>query len=275
MTRALWFYKVTRPVQFIAAAFGTWVVALLSNGPDPVSSNKVAASVAMGLTVLAASIFHYGAANRMYARKVWDLVKVENPAGLIVTGLVIFVASCLVAAVYLPWECSAIATIDAIIVVLYARVLSKRWITKNTVIAFACTTPILMGWLAGHRLHPVVPYAIAISFSAYLAREIVKDIQDIRANQGIRVTLPIQIGVVGAMRIAGIFAALSAIVTASLFGVFHPSLAMGLLILFATGEFILVAHHLFVRQEPARIHQDITRGIYALILSVVVLALPE
>ncbi|MEK7584344.1 MAG: UbiA family prenyltransferase [Patescibacteria group bacterium] len=274
MTTTVWLYKVTRPVQIIAAASSTWVAALLSNGPDPFSSNKVAAAAAMGLGVLAASIFHYGAANRMYARKVWDLVEVENPAGFVAIGIVIFTASCAIAVIYLPWECSAIAIADAIIVVLYARILSKRWVTKNTVIAFVCTTPILMGWWAGHRLHPIVPYAIVIAFSAYLAREIVKDIQDIRANEGIRVTLPIQLGIIGAMRIAGIFAAVSAVVTASLFGVFHPSVATGLLIIFAIAEFTLVAHHLFVHQEPARIHQDITRGIYALILSVVVLTLP-
>ena len=69
-------------------------------------------------------------------------------------------------------------------------------------IAFVCASPILLGWFAGHRLNPSVPYGITVTFFAYLTREIVKDIQDREANHGYRHTLPLWLGATTARKIA-------------------------------------------------------------------------
>lgn len=186
--------KVARPDQCLIAALATWTIALLSNGHDIWSANKVAAAMTILIEVMGASIFHYGAARKMYARKYWDLVEGSRPWILVTVGSLLMIIAVSIAFHYLPRICFWIAMADTLSISLYARVLSKHWVTKNTVIAFVCTTPVLMGWLAGNHIHPALPYFFVIVFFSYLGREIFKDINDIEANNGIRITLPIWLG---------------------------------------------------------------------------------
>jgi len=186
--------KVTRLDQCLIAALATWVIALLSNGHDWWSVNKIAASMTMFIGVMGASVFHYGAARKMYARKYWDLIDGSRPWILITVGSPLIITAVSIAFCYLPRICFWIAIVDTVSISLYAIILSKYWITKNTVIAFVCTTPVLMGWLAGNHIHPALPYFFVMVFFSYLGREIFKDINDIEANKGLRVTLPIWLG---------------------------------------------------------------------------------
>lgn len=204
--RSLTFWlKVTRPLQVIATMLGAWIVALLSNGPLWLTSTKLAAAGSMGLCCLGASLFHYGAAHRMYARKQWDFVEVDRPEVLVGFGLTAMFAAIGLAWLFLPRICVVISAFNLIAIVLYARVLSRTWLTKNIVIGLVCTTPVLVGWLSGHRINPALPYLIGIILCTYIAREIIKDIHDLQANNGIRVTLPMRIGIRSARLIAAGF----------------------------------------------------------------------
>lgn len=273
METAQWLFRVTRPVQFLAAACGAWAVAVLSNGPDPFTSNKLAAAVTMGLFVCGASVYHYGAAHRMYARKLWDLIEVRRPEILVVAGFATFAAAIGVAWCYLPWSCIALILFDVVAISLYAQYLCKRWVTKNAVIAIVCTTPVLIGWWAGSHGHEIIPYGTAIVFTAYFAREIIKDVMDIKANEGIRVTLPMLLGTQGALKVAGSLALASTAITVFMLselklpmvttvGVTVTVLALGR----ATAE-------MFFREIPQRAQKDITVGIWALIVSMLWLGL--
>ena len=195
--------QVVRPQLIMIAAFTTWVAAMLSNGPHWFTVPKLASPAAIGLAVLGASLFHFGAANPMYTRKsevlsVGHLVRL----GLILLGLASLIAAVYLTFVYLNRACQLIVLLDVIIVVAYAGILSKHWLAKNLLIAFVSISPILLGWFAGHQLHPSVPYGICTTFFVYLAREIVKDIQDRVVNNGFRLTLPLWLGVMPARRIA-------------------------------------------------------------------------
>ncbi|MEK7570410.1 MAG: UbiA family prenyltransferase [Patescibacteria group bacterium] len=193
--RSLQFWiKVTRPMQALLGGLATYIVATLSDGQDWFAPVKLAAAGVMFMGVAGASIFHYGAAHQMYARKDWDRIEVRQPALLIsLGGLMMFMSSALALAI-LPSICFWITTFNAVAVSCYARWLAKHWVTKNVVIAFVCTTPVLIGWLSGQHTHPALPYLTVATFFAYWTREIIKDYLDMKADDGIRVTLPLWLG---------------------------------------------------------------------------------
>lgn len=195
--------KIVRPQHMLLAAISTWVIAMLSNGQHYFTTAKLASPIVMALSVMGASLYHFGAANPMYTRKSETLsVRPTVRIALIAFGLAILIGAVYMSSAYLNPACRRIVSIDAIIIVAYAGILSRHWLTKNLLIAFVCASPVLMGWFAGDRLHPAVPYGITVTFFAYLAREIVKDVQDRKANHGYRHTLPLWLGLVPARRIA-------------------------------------------------------------------------
>ncbi|MDP3964976.1 MAG: UbiA family prenyltransferase [bacterium] len=203
--------KVSRPHHCLAAGLAAWVSALLSNGTEWLTMTNLAAASSIALGCLGASVFHYGAANRMYARKYWDLIPLDNPICLQRVGLAFMLTSVIIAVVMLNLFCVIVTFYNTVAIILYARWLAKHWASKNLVIALVCTTPVLLGWFSGHRLNPVVPYGLGAVFCAYWAREIIKDVSDIRANQGIRVTLPIWLGIKQARKVAGGFQCISVV----------------------------------------------------------------
>ena len=188
--------QVVRPKLILIAALSTYVVAMLSNGSHWITSAKIASPIAIALSVLGASLFHFGAANKMYTRKMEVLhASYFVRVALVILGLVSMFGAVRITFTYLNPACQLIVLLDAVIVIAYAGILSRHWLTKNLLIAFVCVSPVLLGWFAGHRLHPSVPYGIFTIFFVHLAREIVKDIQDRVANNGLRLTLPLDLGV--------------------------------------------------------------------------------
>jgi len=207
MTRSLTLcFKMTRPHLIVLATLSTWVVTRLSGGPNTAPTLQIVAPVVMALSVLGASLYHFGAANAMYAKKN-EALAVRNPWGrlaLIIFGLVGILVAVVVTFHYLNRLCQAIVVVDATIVVFYARVLSRHWRTKNLPMAFVDISPLLLGWFCvGYRPYPGVPYGASAAFFAYLAREIVKDVQDIEVDRGFRATLPLYLGVALTRVIAG------------------------------------------------------------------------
>lgn len=196
--------KITRPSQCILAGLATWVVALLSNGAQWATISKLAAAATIFFSVLGASLWHYGARADVYAKKHYDLVLVKNPGRLLHVGSISFSISILFAILFLPWICAIIAALNMLIIFLYAKHLDQFWPWKNLIIAFVCTTPLLIGWMSGKHLHPVVTPMIIASFFIYLTREILKDIQDREANHGLRFTMVMDLGIPASLRVAGL-----------------------------------------------------------------------
>ena len=211
--------QVARPKLMLLSGLSTWVVAMLSNGPYWFTTPKLASPLTIVLTVFGASLYHFGAANTMYTRKSETLsISRLTRWSLIVLGSIGMGAAVSLAFSYLSTACQLIVIFDVAILMAYAGVLSRHWLSKNLLMAIVCISPILLGWFAGYRLNPNVPYGIAVTFFAYLAREIVKDIQDRRANCGYRHTLPLWLGVDPARRIAaGVLAV--ALVILVIFGI--------------------------------------------------------
>jgi len=196
--------KITRPTQCLLGGFAAWIVALLSNGPTWFTLEKIAVGAVISLSVLAASVWHYGARADVYARKHWDPVFVKKPRILMCAGAAIFLASILLAWIELPSACTFVATFNAAIIFLYARRLDRYWPWKNLSIAAVCITPLVLGWFSGHRLNPIVPPLILATFLVYLCREIFKDVVDLEANRGKRFTMVMELGPSAANRIGGV-----------------------------------------------------------------------
>lgn len=264
-----WLYKIVRPPYLLASAGGTWVVAIICNGPDMLSVNKLAAAACMALSFLASSIFHYGAAHEMYKAKWYDPVDIPSPTGFILTGASLFIASIFLACLYLPASCVGLMVFNAIAIGLYGVLLSRTWVMKNIIIASICSTPIVLGWWAGSHAPPILAYALGTIFFAYTAREMMLDIRDEQANrQRKRRTVPIVFGVTGTMRVAG--------------AVMLVSACFGLLLAFKTNAspvviipailgvflFIAVATILFTQSTPGQARKMITAGTYCFMLSV-------
>ena len=268
MSSLKFWIKVTRPIQCLLAACATWVIALLSNGPMWFTTEKLAAAGLMFVSTLGASVYHYGAANKMYARKTWDLVEVEYPKRLVLFGALCLVTAIAIAVFFLPAICIWITVISANIIVCYARFLSKHWATKNVVIAFVCTTPILIGWLSGHRMHPAIPYFAGFAFFGYWSREIIKDLQDIKANHGIRVTLPMWIGPKRAMLLASCFTVCGIACLVKISSIFfHAHVFVLMSYLAAVAIFAYVAFLLAKNSHVMRLPSLITLGNACLLLS--------
>jgi len=196
--------KITRPLQCLLGGTTAWTIALLSNGPTWFTVEKVAAGAVISLSIVASSFWHYGARADVYAKKHWDPVFVKRPWVLMCAGIITFLASVILAAIFLPAECAAIAILNAIVIILYAKRLDQLWPFKNISIAAVCVTPLLLGWFSGHRLNPIVPSIISATFFVYLSREIFKDVVDIEANRGKRFTMVMSLGPIAAQRVGGV-----------------------------------------------------------------------
>jgi 4-hydroxybenzoate polyprenyltransferase len=188
----------------IFAGVAAWIVALLSDGPAWFTVPKLAAGLVMALSILGASVWHYGARADVYRKKHWDLVIVESPRLLMFLGAVAFLASIVLAWIFLPISCCLIAVFNTVTIAIYARILDRYWPWKNLSIAAVCVTPLILGWFSGHRLNPILPSLISTAFFFYLAREIFKDVVDIEANRGKRFTMVMSIGTPAALRVGGV-----------------------------------------------------------------------
>ncbi len=192
-------YKLIRPVLPISSGLAAWIIAQ-SCGAQLEQSLAVAASIA--LSTIGASFYHYGGANWMYARKS-DRLEFKDPETLRLVGLGIFCLSIAVAVIWLPKQCVLICLFNTLAIAAYSAKLSSHWITKNITMSLISTTPIIIGWYAGAMTHRIVPWAIGLAALAHLAREIIKDVKDILANEGKRITLPMVLGTEHALQISG------------------------------------------------------------------------
>lgn len=193
-------YKLFRPVLPISSGLAAWIVSRACGAGVEESS---AAALSIGLSTIGASFYHYGGANWMYARKS-DRLKFKDPEAIRLIGLGIFCASVAVAVIFLPKQCVLICLFNTLAIAAYSAKLSSHWLTKNLTMGIVSTTPVVIGWQAGSETHAIVLLAICLAALSNLAREIVKDVKDILANEGKRITLPMVLGKEEALQCAGI-----------------------------------------------------------------------
>ncbi|HLF23356.1 MAG TPA: geranylgeranylglycerol-phosphate geranylgeranyltransferase, partial [Burkholderiales bacterium] len=100
--------------------------------------------------------------------------------------------------------------VDALLLVLSALVLMVAYEARlkffgfsgNVAIALLTGAPFVMGGIAVGRLEPALAVFSGLAVLANLGREIVKDVEDVAADTGVRRTLPMRIGIRSAARVA-------------------------------------------------------------------------
>jgi 4-hydroxybenzoate polyprenyltransferase len=262
----MWYlmYKLFRPILPLSGGLAAWIVARAC-GADLYSSIAAAATVA--LSTIGASFYHYGGANWMYARKS-ERLKFADPQVVMLSGLVIFSFSIAIAVQWLPKQCVYIALFNTIAVAAYSAKLSSHWITKNLTISLVCATPVAIGWQSGQFTHPLVPWALAIAVLAHLAREMIKDVKDVIANHGRRVTLPMVLGTGSVLQLAGSLLLIVGVMMIFLLR-FTGGILQQAMVAISVTLFFLTAGQLIIHKQARRSETAITMGIFAVLLALV------
>lgn len=234
-------YKLIRPIIPLSSGLGTWIIARYCEAPF---EQALAAAISIALGTIGASFYHYGGANWMYARKS-ERFKFKDPEIIRLIGLGIFSVSICIATMYLPKQCVLICVFNTFAIAAYSAKLSSHWTTKNITMGIISVTPIVIGWQAGTVSHPIVFWTIGIVCIVHLSREIIKDVQDIVANEGKRVTLPMILGTEQALQISGILLLIGSILSLVFLqfteSIFQTTMAITSTIIFAlTGATLLI-----------------------------------
>ncbi|MFA5184410.1 MAG: UbiA family prenyltransferase [Patescibacteria group bacterium] len=260
----MWYltYKLFRPILPVSGGLAAWIVSQTC-GADFQLSLAAALTVAFG--TIGASFYHYGGANWMYARKS-ERLQFKDPQVIMLIGLVIFSLSIVIAVQWLPKQCVYIALFNTIAVAAYSAKLSSHWITKNLTMSLVCATPVAIGWQAGHLTHPIVPWALAIAMLAHLSREMIKDVKDIIANNGRRVTLPMVLGTDRVLQIAGSLLLIVGVMMISLLR-FTGNIFQQTMVAIAVTLFVLTAWRLILRKQARRSETVITFGLFCILLA--------
>jgi 4-hydroxybenzoate polyprenyltransferase len=257
-------YKLLRPGLPLSAALSAWIASQVCGAN---TSTSLAASATIALSTIGASLYHYGCADKMYVRKS-DWYNFQDPKLLMILGLSLFCASVVVAVEFLPKTCVYVALLDTLAVAAYSAKLSAHWTTKNLTMSAVCTTPVILGWQAGNSTHPMIPLAILVAALAHLAREMVKDTKDIRANHGLRVTLPMLIGIPKVLQIAGILLVVAAGIVISLFRYTQEPIAQAMFAC-SIAILLLTAYYLLKKKEPGQGETAVTASLFCLMLALV------
>jgi 4-hydroxybenzoate polyprenyltransferase len=186
--------RLARIKFVLASGFATWCSYQVSHKP---------AGGDRGLALAGASLYHYGTAWHMYHNKrEWVRVN-HNLLRLAGVCLLIFGWTC-IAVVKPPIGAVLTYLADYLIIAFYFHHLAPRWQLKNVSIALACTSPFLFGYFFGPGEYPAMRWWFQAVFCLFLAREVLKDVQDMNADFGFRRTIPLRFGWVPARWFAGL-----------------------------------------------------------------------
>lgn len=129
-------------------------------------------------------------------------------------------------------------------------------------------TPVVMGWQVGEFTYPIVPRAMLIAFTAHLAREMIKDVQDIKVNQGRRITLPMVLGPERVMQLAGASVLFTAVLSMDAVRFTGTLFAQGLIGL-SVMAFLVTAAQLILFKEPKKFKTVITLTMFCTMLALI------
>ena len=190
------YLELTRPVNAVAAGLLTAIGAFVASGLD---IRPLPVAAAIGATIAATA--GGNAVNDYFDREIDRVNRPDRPIprgavpprGAIVFATVLFVVAAGLAAV-LPRLALAIAVVNLLALVVYTELLKGLPGVGNLVVACLGGSTFVFGAAAVGRPAVAVPLS-ALAALATLAREIVKDVEDIEGDreEGLR-TLPIAVG---------------------------------------------------------------------------------
>jgi geranylgeranylglycerol-phosphate geranylgeranyltransferase len=153
-----------------------------------------------------------------------------------------------------------LVVISASSLLTYAAFLSRKLLVGNTIVAFNTALAFVFGEaaFAGTFFSREISVLFLLAFFSTLAREIYKSIEDMKADKGLRITLPIAFGVKNSALLAGAFVLLSIIVSPIpyLLGIFGLNFLAGVVI--ADLFFVYIAYSGLMEKIPERFKTQAT-----------------
>ena len=187
----------------IAAFLGAFVVA----GRD-IGSHAVDVAVAVAVVFV-----FTGAGNSLNDYLDAEIDKVAHPERPIPSGAIarvrakqlssVLFGAAVLLSIYIGIYSLTIVIISLVLMVAYEFSLKKSGLSGNLTIAWLTASLFLYGAVSAGSIVPIWAFFVT-SFLATLGREIIKDVQDMDADRGIRKTLPMAIGPAGSMAISSI-----------------------------------------------------------------------
>ncbi len=260
--------KVTRLYQCVIAGLASWITAVLCEGSTWITQQNVVAFGVSTFGCLGAFLMHYAIRHDTYKSKWKDVHHQYRPALFLHLGAYTFAFSMTVAALFLPLVCLFIVTINFAALYIYATVI-RHWSWKNLIASFLCITPILIGWFAVQHTNPVIPFLLVSAFCMYMAREILKDMEDLDVDRGKRFTMVMRFGPIATMRVASSFLFV-AVLFYGLAAVTIPHHSMSVIIPFVIGAilfFQFALRLLLAREYTSQDYRTIDAGVVMLMLA--------
>lgn len=208
-------WRLIRPANALVAAIAAWAGALLAGAPAAPSLPVAAAALAA---------FAFAAAGNV-RNDMGDVAidRLAHPGRPLVTGEVSwlharamalgFYLFALGAALQVSWWGFLLVLAAVPVMEGYERWGKARGLPGNLAIALLAAAPWVLGAMAAGRVGPA---ALAVALLAALAtagREVLKDIEDARADEGHRRTLPMRVGARRAAHVAAGFLGAAALLS--------------------------------------------------------------
>lgn len=186
---ALDFVKMLRPLNCAMAAFGAFI-------GYSIASLAIRATSGVGCAMLVAFVIcGAGMAINDYFDRNIDKKNKAIPSGRIsprealVFSLLLFVAGNALAFAFLPAASVVIALAFTLLLIAYSAFLTRAKYIGNFVVASGTAFTLVFGASLLGNYAVVVPLALAALF-ANLARELIKDMEDLEADRGFKKSLP-------------------------------------------------------------------------------------
>ncbi|MDD5148178.1 MAG: geranylgeranylglycerol-phosphate geranylgeranyltransferase [Candidatus ainarchaeum sp.] len=186
--------ELVRPLNCIMAAFGVLIgfVIAASTGQVFVSWQMLAIAMAVAFIVCGAGqaindVFDSEIDRKLRPKKPIPSEKISRKSALIYSLVLFAIGNCL--ALWLPLQSLLISLAFTAILIIYSAKLQKAKFIGNWVVALGTAFTLVFGAsLAGK--YGIVLVLAGSALLANAAREIIKDTQDMGADRGVKVSLP-------------------------------------------------------------------------------------
>lgn len=186
------YFHMTRPMNCAMAAFGTFI-------GYSIATRLIQTQLGIIVAMATAFLICAGgmAINDYYDRQTDSKLHPNKPipAGRVspkqamTYSAILFLTGNLLAYHYLPTTAFAIAFVFTILLIAYSRFLSKAKYIGNIVVASGTAFTLIFGAsLVGN--YQVIAFLAASALFANIARELIKDLEDLEADKGFKKTLP-------------------------------------------------------------------------------------
>jgi geranylgeranylglycerol-phosphate geranylgeranyltransferase len=250
--------SMLRPMNGLMAAAAVWLGHALATHSTALTTPVLAGSAAAFLILSAGMV-----ANDYYDRAIDAKNKPHRPipSGKVPAARALLIATALAVAglalaATTTTQALIIATLASVLLFAYAAILAKQKAVGNVIVAVCTALPFLFGEaIAGSVGSPLVAVLALVALFSTWAREVYKDIEDMRADRGHRMTLPLAIGAVPSALIAGVFIVTSVVLTPAPFFAGLVSASYLLVMGIVDAAFIAVALTAPLSKAPSQFHR--------------------